>query len=647
MIIPVHNASKTITETVYSIFHQQVPAQLLKENGHAVKEPFYDASATVYDDDHSNHHSIKQVNESYEILDTYSRYLFKDIQVNIAICCFDDGSTDDSWSILLQLQQHFQSEFYHKKRDQKMDWNNRMHLNNVSFHFQMILGRPSDGIARGAATARNRAVQFNGHSKDRGINIKTTKSTNLLYPKSNFKQEACSYLCFIDSDDIMHPHRIAHQLSVMLAMSPSEQEFTLLGCTFDRIPQDSTWHYTQWANTLSDERLVLEQFREITVIQPTWFMTRSRFESLGGYIEASSIPSLSTTLVHEKSNHDLYDQNNNDHSFESSMRLPNQENRSLVYVLVHEQYDTFHTIKLAEDLRFFYAHLSYPYQSTENDTLDTVIKAGSIKLIKTSIPLMTYRHRQGQSQSSMTSRKLLIRLRVKAFMDLVVGKNLLWQCHPTSNQGPYDPSNCASNGFVIWGAGRDGKDFFKSLSWNEKRHVRCFVDVDEKKIQSGYYVVSLQTQEQVPPTQKRRNDETLQSYKLPIVHFSMLIRDDGKRNEVQQNYIYGKSTFSDHVCDSIIDGRITKAKIISMKDQFTDSTHGDELPPMKKTKLVKQHQRKLFNISEKDLDNRKLLSLLPQLPVVVCVAMYRSNGALERNVECIGRKEGVDLWHFS
>ena len=38
--------------------------------------------------------------------------------------------------------------------------------------------------------------------------------------------------------------------------------------------------------------------------------------------------------------------------------------------------------------------------------------------------------------------------------------------------------------------------------------------------------------------------------------------------------------------------------------------------------------------------------ILQQLPVVVCVAMYRSNGALKSNVASIGRCEGMDLWHL-
>lgn len=46
-------------------------------------------------------------------------------------------------------------------------------------------------------------------------------------------------------------------------------------------------------------------------------------------------------------------------------------------------------------------------------------------------------------------------------------------------------------------------------------------------------------------------------------------------------------------------------------------------------------------------ENELDLTLLPMLPVVVCVSMYRTNGALEQNVSKIGRVEGEDLWHFS
>jgi FlaA1/EpsC-like NDP-sugar epimerase len=42
--------------------------------------------------------------------------------------------------------------------------------------------------------------------------------------------------------------------------------------------------------------------------------------------------------------------------------------------------------------------------------------------------------------------------------------------------------------FVIWGAGRDGKDVYKAMSENVRNKVIAFVDVDEKKIKAKYYV---------------------------------------------------------------------------------------------------------------------------------------------------------------
>ena len=34
-------------------------------------------------------------------------------------------------------------------------------------------------------------------------------------------------------------------------------------------------------------------------------------------------------------------------------------------------------------------------------------------------------------------------------------------------------------------------------------------------------------------------------------------------------------------------------------------------------------------------------------PFVVCVAMGRTDGALEANIASLGFEEGVDYWHFS
>ena len=99
----------------------------------------------------------------------------------------------------------------------------------------------------------------------------------------------------------------------------------------------------------------------------------------------------------------------------------------------------------------------------------------------------------------------------------------------------------------MWGAGRDGKNFVKSIREEFRDKIKVMVDVDEKKIASKFYF-----------------NRDLGKLKIPIAHFSEL-KEGGK---------FGN------------------------------------------------------------------------LPVVVCVAMYRTDGKLEENVASVGRVEGNTLWHF-
>ena len=52
-----------------------------------------------------------------------------------------------------------------------------------------------------------------------------------------------------------------------------------------RKPDNSMKHYTAWLNSLHDEDLMMYQYREVVVIQPTWMMTRSNYDRVGGYVE--------------------------------------------------------------------------------------------------------------------------------------------------------------------------------------------------------------------------------------------------------------------------------------------------------------------------------------------------------------------------
>jgi hypothetical protein len=376
--------------------------------------------------------------------------------------------------------------------------------------------------------------------------------------------EVDRFLCMLDSDDMMHPARVAHQVAHLFLLPPAPRERTLLGCTFDRDPPDATWHYAQWANGLSDASLVHEQYRELTLLQPTWMLTRSRFLTLQGYMEAphpNDTRTLQEYLVEKKYNGDK----NNDNS-------DNQDQDNVLH-LVHADFETLATLRVAEDLRFFHAHMA---------------AQGLLRLHRTAEPLLTYKHcSKNLSQSSQTPRRLLLYLRARAFERRVLQTDPIWQRH--------------DGAFCVWGAGRDGKDFVKALSPEMRRRVYCMVDVDDKKIEGGYYV------------------NQYIDVKIPIVHFSLLAVDPDVRQRLQ------------HALEQGIEpgfGKIDKSKPSKVLPETVP-------PPRKK--------RRVHAVAPGVLD----LAMLPVLPVVVCVAMYRTNGALEQNVKTIGRTEGKDLWHFS
>lgn len=331
-------------------------------------------------------------------------------------------------------------------------------------------------------------------------------------------------------------------------------------------------------------------------IQPTWFLTKDWFERLGGYVEAPLIdddlnPSKRPKLISESfksSNDNLLSICSSTASGCHSYRLVHpseildsriiknqlQSNEKRKVSACHDSSAA--TLRLAEDTRFFYAHLH---------------AGGRLRLHRSLTALVSYRHRAGMSQSSSTPRKLLLKLRAKAWEDLVF--------YSTASENGCNNAKW-SNGFAIWGAGRDGKDFLKALSPEVASKVVCFVEVDQKKIEITKWYAN-------PALGDRR---------IPILHFSMLAKRDISE-EVKFGHIDKKRRGVDQF------------SIVSQ--QRTDCIH--------KPKNVKNNKNKKSDTSIEP-------KIMQQLPVVVCVAMYRSNGALESNVASIGRVEGFDLWHL-
>lgn len=84
-----------------------------------------------------------------------------------------------------------------------------------------------------------------------------------------------SFLCFLDADDIMMPHRVEVQLA-----AACQHPNAIVGARFRREPEGSTAFYTDWLNNLLQEELYLHQYRECTLILPTWFMARAVFTAV-------------------------------------------------------------------------------------------------------------------------------------------------------------------------------------------------------------------------------------------------------------------------------------------------------------------------------------------------------------------------------
>jgi glycosyltransferase involved in cell wall biosynthesis len=498
VIVPVHNAEATVQEAVQSVLDQRPSTSVL-----------------VGDDKESPH-------------DEYARQ----ITIVIYICCYDDASSDESWSILNAMMQ--------KHHDQPQPTTCGHHFET---HIRLGRGTPP---ARGAGFARNRAVALRNNNN----NNATTSAS--ITPQ---------LLCWLDSDDIMNPTRIDEQVRYLLTLPDN----ALLGTYMERIPADATWHYTQWVNTLTEERVMLERFRELTIIQPTWMMRRTQFDAIGGYLEAPAAAVLSGGGDSDK-NKDDHDWYNDWYRQQSSTRL----------LLPPPQVETIDTLRVAEDLRFFHEHLA---------------AGGTLHLLRKT--LVTYRHRT-TSQSSQTPRKLLLQLRT-----LALERSVLLSLSSSWNR------------FVVWGAGRDGKDFIRSLSKQCRDQIYCLVDVDESKIARGYY----ETRE----------------WKIPVVHFSALAPAHSSLYEDWKTSAPG--------CHAVgAFSNIHKGKGGETEEESTSAWEKDVPSPSKKKvrKSLKEDP------GMKTLDSQ----LLPSLPVVVCVAMYRSNGALEHNVALIERTEGVNLYHL-
>jgi glycosyltransferase involved in cell wall biosynthesis len=562
VIIPVYNAATTVRDATLSALRQEIPV------------------------------GDSQSKLLRQFLDQYS--------ISITVCCYEDSSNDESLKILRDIETSDKSEQAEPSTITNTNIKSTTTTSRV-IPSRLLVQSSSNDIPKGAGYARNRAIELNNpsiYNKEEISGKPIEKSSD----GSENNKSIIKFICLLDSDDVMHKYRVIEQTLYMIYfIDEDKRNRTILGSTFDRDPPDSTWHYSNWANNLTDERLMLERYREITILQPTWFFSLSIWSMVGGYIES---PQNEIDL----------------NKFKSSLALLQGP------CLVHPKYDTISSLRLAEDLRFFHSHLhSNGFLRVHRKSIATCTDT------KKKLPLVTYRHfNNDQSQSYRTSRKLLLQLRALAFQQSILRKDPLW--------------NINNKHFVIWGCGRDGKDFYKSLDPDLQQRVYCFVDVDAKKLNAGYYVDSTSnrfTNQQNKDDRKKGDSQSKNkkksidatNRKIPIVHFSFLIPGQHGRRIVQDEW----KAECESMNDSFL-GRIDKSK---SGNKSTTATSSPATKKQKRSSL--STARTITKLHDRGLDQK----LLHQLPVVVCVAMYRTSGVLEKNVSKINRVEGENLWHFS
>ena len=234
------------------------------------------------------------------------------------------------------------------------------------------------------------------------------------------QQSSGSILVFLDADDVMMPNRL--EVQVPLAMNNPR---AIIGGCWKRYPSGSTEHYEAWANMMTQKELHLEQFRECTVLLPTWCMTRANFDDIGGFVEAP----------------------------------PGSGE--------------------AEDLIFFQRHLQLHYEQNELDKVPSMLRAGDYP----HNPVLLYRW-SPQSASARCSRRRLLQVRAQAFEERILSL-------PTWEK------------FIVWGAGRDAKNFLNEISPSARQRVQALIDVDPRKTGRKY-------------TNTNVGDEV----SVPIVHFA-------------------------------------------------------------------------------------------------------------------------------
>jgi hypothetical protein len=320
-------------------------------------------------------------------------------------------------------------------------------------------------------------------------------------------------LCFLDADDEALPQRVELQLAAARAAPGA-----LIGGRFIRDPPDATPRYAQWANTMTPSELETHAWRECTLLQPTWFMSRAQFEALGGYDEAPPLfyggsavlqtgyfeaasrlgPSSGAAAAGATCTDEAP-------ASEARRRHPSVVSRPPLKLLPSGLASPTPFATFPEDTIFFHRHLEAAAQSRT-----------ATPLVRVDAPVILYRY----SPNSLSWR--VPRSTLNATRALLFEERILAPRGGGGGPGLHD--------VAIWGAGRDGKEFFNALSPTGKERITHFLDVDPRKV-GNFYPVPISDKklkrrrtepeaDSASATAADAADAPPRSASLPIRHFS-------------------------------------------------------------------------------------------------------------------------------
>lgn len=340
----------------------------------------------------------------------------------------------------------------------------------------------------------------------------------------------------------MYPNRLEEQLRVAYT-SPTN---TLIGSLFIREPEDATKRYTFWLNNLTHEQLKHQRFRECTLLLPTWFIDRQEFLKIGFFDEDILVEPL--IMKNEKPmtfNADSIEINISSEEIRFTRKqkreLKLQEKSARLDFLREKGYITFecgdnqtlknsksNVISFTEELQISTNH--EPMQKEEQGEIPPVkrVKNGVDTVpLKNTPPLVEVIFEEQDMRKYTLQRVPEDFIWFQKFIDgggelkRVDEILLTYRYHSNSismGSGYSISSDSIFNvkfkclekivlpkwqDFGIWSFGVEGKRLYKALSPENKQKVRCFYDIDEKKLRNKVYF---------DPDTKR---------KIPLLHWSV------------------------------------------------------------------------------------------------------------------------------